>query len=219
MIHGGPGCSCREETEDSNQPGYWLTSYADPQSQLHYFQHIKSVESFNASNDSNPSSPCLRLFRDYQSRLLSTEEILVRPTDPEEDPLEIVIALTFQSPSRLILISLISEGFNKIQLFSNVHDLGISGTLPTQEIEIPVDDLCGSIQIPLRTAKFININSLTMKLIGDSRSENCCISWIGLKGVSSGIKRQAVETVYESKPNLADHQIKETQISKNWDIS
>ena len=81
----------------------------------------------------------------------------------------------------------------------------------------------GTVDYPLRPAgPFQNISSLTIMVCdnyagtvqgdgGDHHEEDdisTLITYIGLKGRGTGSKRQAVETVYESRGMKKDHQVK-----------
>ena len=86
---------------------------------------------------------------------------------------------------------------------------------PAQQLELlPPDhmpDAAGTIDYPCRPAgKFSNISSLTIFFVdnydasGDQGTE---ITHVGLKGKGHGVRRQAVETVYEAQAMPKDHHV------------
>jgi hypothetical protein len=95
----------------------------------------------------------------------------------------------------------------------------------TMELELlpPIHFTEGTIDYPLRPAgKFSNISSIQLffldnydtpssSIYGEDNDERdtvaTSITYIGLKGFGTNIKRQAVETVYESRPIPKDHQV------------
>ena len=76
-----------------------------------------------------------------------------------------------------------------------------------------VEDLCGACEYICRAGKFSNLLHLMIHFERDEAAEEEEMAkevfWIGLKGMPTNFKRQAVETVYESRANLADHKAHE----------
>ena len=138
-----------------------------------------------------------------------------------DDP-EIIISLALTSPTKLTSISVIggSHGSSPttVRLFAN-SDLGsfslVHDDEPTQTIEL-AEDFCGAVQYPLKVAKFSQLLTLTLHFPSSSM---LTLHWIGLKGIASGDKRQAVVTVYEARPNLSDHTIPDTLKGGSFNIS
>ena len=201
-VHGS-GCGCRNE-DQSQAGGYWLTAASIDQDSIR--------SSGTHSVDSAKS-----LFRNYSERL--DDSHLVESIDPE-DP-EIIITLSFSSPTRLTSISLIGglPPFDPrvVRLFANGQpgDFGVvQESEPTQTVEL-ASDFCGAVEYPLRVAKFSQLTSLTLHF---PAIQSVKLHWVGLKGVASGDKRQAVVAVYEAKPNVKDHSV--SDFAKGaWHIS
>ena len=70
-------------------------------------------------------------------------------------------------------------------------------------------DTDASLEYNLRASKFLNTNSLVLYFPTNFGAKKTKIDYIGLKGVATKNKRQIIETVYESKPQMKDHKVKE----------
>ena len=121
------------------------------------------------------------------------------------------MSIPFSCPVKITGITVIGgdrgKSPNKVNLFANMTDPAMAEEIePSQTIEPLVEDFCGILQYPLRVVKFGNINTLTLQFPSDQSFD---ITWIGLRGIASGDKRKAVVTVYESRPLIADHQVKD----------
>jgi hypothetical protein len=104
-----------------------------------------------------------------------------------------------------------------IKLFVNRDDIDFE---MARELEpecqlhvVPPDHFVeGTVDYPLRPAgKFRNITSLTLFVQANyDRDEDVAtiITYVGLKGKGSGLRRGTVEAVYESRGMLKDHKVK-----------
>jgi hypothetical protein len=70
-------------------------------------------------------------------------------------------------------------------------------------------DTEGILEYNLRASKFLNTNSLVFYFPTNFGAKRTKIDYIGIKGVATKNKRQIIETVYESKPQMKDHKVKE----------
>jgi len=195
----GSGCSCSDEPREVGG-GVWLVDSIDR-------------ESITASGEAVKDSARL-LFRSVDEKLDDARRC---DSGDTEDP-ELIISVALTSPTKLTAISVIG-GVNgssptSVRLFANA-ELGEFDVdrEPTQTIEL-VEDFCGVIQYPLRVAKFSQLLTLTMHFPATSP---LTLHWVGLKGIASGDKRQAVVTVYEARPNLADHKI--SDLRNRFDVT
>merc|ERR1712176_1069126 len=87
--------------------------------------------------------------------------------------------------------------------FTNVNDIEA-----TQELDL-VEDFHGAVLWPLRAAKFITVTKIALFFPSSFGGDRTRIHWIGLWGVGSAHKRQAVNCVYEAIPNASEKQIKD----------
>jgi len=199
----GSGCACSVEPREVGG-GIWLVNSIDK-------------DSIATSGEAVKDSGKL-LFRDPSEKLDDSKRC--DSGDPE-DP-EVIISISLTSPTKLTSVTVIggSNGTSpqSVRLFANadpgafniVHEID-----PTQTIDL-AEDFCGTIQYPLRVAKFSQVQTLMLHF---PASSPLTLHWIGLKGISSGDKRQAVVTVYESRPNLTDHKIPDTLKGGRSDVT
>ena len=141
---------------------------------------------------------------------------------PEDDPeLLLFIPFTESVTIQTITIRDATEGNQtaaprRIKLFANREDIDfeMARDLPAQqEMELlpPHHFAEGTINYPLRPAgRFQNISSLTIFVqsnYDDTGALGTSISYVGLKGKGTRMKRRAVDTVYESQGMLEDHKV------------
>ena len=106
----------------------------------------------------------------------------------------------------------------KLKLFANRENLDFETArdlTPEGKLDLlpPHHFVEGTIDYPLRPAgRFQNISSLTLffqdNYGGDDDDYSTVITFVGLKGKGSNVKRMAVETVYESRGMKKDHKVK-----------
>jgi hypothetical protein len=211
--HGGSGCQCEHDLA-SPAPGLeWLREYID----------INSITALNEK----VSNSARTLFRPYSDRL-SDPTVPCRLSDEDIELTEegLVIHIPFTCPVKLTGITIIGgengSSPSCVRLFANLHDCHSVNDVsePSQSIDSLVEDFCGVVEYPLRPVRFSNVNSLTLQFPHKEEVEGGRIelNWIGLKGVASGDQRKAVVTVYESRANLADHEVKENPFSVSRQI-
>ncbi|KAF9354969.1 hypothetical protein BGX34_010718 [Mortierella sp. NVP85] len=97
-----------------------------------------------------------------------------------------------------------------MKAFINRDDLDFDNaesTAPTQEWEL-VEDSHGQIaEYHTRVAKFASIRSLALYFSDNFGGDTTRISFIGLKGEFSELKRDPIITIYELQANPADHKV------------
>eukprot|EP00922_Rhytidocystis_sp_ex-Travisia-forbesii_P053628 GHVS01079595.1.p1 GENE.GHVS01079595.1~~GHVS01079595.1.p1 ORF type:complete len:106 (-),score=20.47 GHVS01079595.1:150-467(-) len=89
-----------------------------------------------------------------------------------------------------------------------------------QEVEL-VEDFHGSLEYPLKAAKLLNVNTLTLYFhgcLGGDSAECMKLFYIGLRGIGSSAQRKAVVTVYETLPNIADHEVHEDNATPHFGV-
>ncbi|KAI0249843.1 DUF1000-domain-containing protein [Lactifluus subvellereus] len=95
----------------------------------------------------------------------------------------------------------------KVALFANIDNLDFSDAQdeePLQQLDVAVGREVG--QYPLKPAKFPNVSTITLFFPASQGAETIRIYYIGFLGQWSERKQEPVITVYESQPNLADHE-------------
>jgi hypothetical protein len=209
--HGGSGCHCEHDLSTPAPGLQWLHEYID-------------IQSITALNEETSNSS-RNIFRSYSDRL-TDPAIPCRLSDEDIELTEegLVIHVPFNCPVKLTGIAIIGGDLgtspNSVRLFANIHDCHSVNDVsePSQSIETLVEDFCGVVEYPLRPVRFSNVNSLTLQFPHKEEGGRMEINWIGLKGVASGDQRKAVMTVYESRANVADHEVKDNPFSVSRQI-
>ena len=160
---------------------------------------------------------------------LHEERLSDKPSlqSPEDDP-ELLLYIPFTEAVTLQSFTIRNASSNtetasprKIKLFTNREDLDFETARempPQQALELlPPDHFVeGTIDYPCRPAgRFQNISSLTIFVesnYDDSGNSGTEITYVGLKGKGTKIKRLAVEAVYESQGMLEDHKVRGEQL-------
>jgi hypothetical protein len=155
----------------------------------------------------------------HEERLSATPSL----TSPENDP-ELLLFIPFTEAVSVQSISIRSVASQEmapprtVKIFTNRENLDfeIARELePQMQLELlpPYHFVEGSIDYPCRPAgRFQSISSLTIfvqdnyDVDGEQPTE---ITFVGLKGKGSRMKRMAVEAVYESRGMPKDHKVPE----------
>jgi PITH domain len=149
------------------------------------------------------------------------ERLSINPSlqSPDEDP-ELLLHIPFTESVTIQSISIRSMTRRDtappktIKLFTNRDDLDFETAreLPPQmslELIPPEHFVEGTIDYPVRPAgRFQNISSLTIYFTDNYDETNQLpteITFVGIKGKGTKMRRQAVETVYESQGMLSDN--------------
>jgi hypothetical protein len=154
---------------------------------------------------------------------LHEERLTAEPSlcSPQDDP-ELLLKIPFTESVTIQSISVRSCGTSdetaapkSIKLFVNRDDLDFDTARelePQAKLElVPSHHFVeGSIDYPLRPAgRFQSVSSLSIYFQDNFGDDGMAteITFVGLKGKGSNVKRQAVETVYESRGMLSDHKV------------
>jgi hypothetical protein len=199
--HGG-ACQCQHDLAAPVAGTEWLNEYMD-------------TTNITCLNEDHPGIST-RLFRPYAERLVDLEPpCTFRPEEENiyDDEQGLTISIPFSCPVKITGISVIGGDSGRhpqcLNLFANVTDASIVSEIePSQSIDPLVEDFCGAVEYPLRVVKFGNVTSLIIHFPTSQHPFH--LHWIGLRGVASGAQRKAVVTVYESRPLVADHEVRET---------
>ena len=200
------GCSCQHELAEPTPGGtVWLDQWID---------HSNT----ESCNEEVPRS-CVGLLRPYSRRLEDQVPCTLDKEEEIDEPL--LISVAFTCPVKVTGMTVIggSDGRipTKVDLYSNLASMELAHEMaPSQSIDPLVEDLCGAIEYPLRAVRFSQVTRLVLKIFGPEGFE---LNWLGFRGIASGDKREAVVTVYESRPNLADHEVKENVTMSSRHIS
>jgi len=210
----GSGCGCQHDLSQPIDGTEWLDKWID-------HDGIEVLNEFVAG------SAAKSLFRPYSERL-QDPEIPCQYKVPEDDeenlfgndtsPDCLVVSVPFTCPVKISGLCVIGGpngcSPSRVDLYSNppsidtVHEVAVS-----QSIDPLVEDFCGVVEYPLRPVKFSQVTRLVLSFPGSTPTESAVqLYWLGIKGIASGDQRRAVVTVYESRPNLSDHPVKDSNL-------
>eukprot|EP00890_Picochlorum_soloecismus_P003370 jgi/Picsp_1/4033/NSC_01545-R1_protein len=163
-------------------------------------------------NEAQPGS-CKNIFRAWDQRLDPVES----PLESEIDDPEILLHVVFTGSIKLKALTVIggSNGRSpeKLRLFANRDDLDFSVVRdmdPVQEWDL-MENENGTIEYPVKVSKFNGVHSLDLHFPSNYGADTTEIRFIAFKGEYEERRREAVNTVYESKPMPSDHQVPEEQ--------
>eukprot|EP00249_Psilotum_nudum_P032593 c48335_g1_i1 orf=178-786(+) len=150
------------------------------------------------------------VFKSWELRLDDSTGCL----ESNDDDPELLLFIPFTSDVKIKAISVIggAEGTSpsKMRAFINRDDIDFSNVrdlIPIQEWDI-AENLHGELEYQTRYARFQNVASLILHFPLNFGGNTTCISFIGLKGEATQIRRDAVTTiVYEALPNPSDHKL------------
>ena len=190
-IHGPGHCACHAEIRDTDPFGQDL------------FPYIDNGRVYCLNEETTGSAQ--QLFRPRAEKLRWDNTVRSQDGDPE-----LLVFVPFISPVKLTAICVIGGGGgstpNKVRLFSNkgLTFEDVQSADATQEFEL-LENPSGELEFSTRVSRFQSVNTLSLHFpasTGLSYNELC---YVGLKGECSGHRREAVITVYEARPVLADH--------------
>jgi hypothetical protein len=162
----------------------------------------------------------------YEDRHSEVPSLLSPAGDPE---LLLIIPFTEAVTIQAIAIRSSSSRSDaaaprKVRLFTNREDLDFETAreLPAQqELELlpPNHFVEGTIDYPMRPAgRFQNISSISIYIVNNYDEDEDApteITFIGLKGKGTNMKRRAVETVYEAQGMPKDHKVPDEFTGRN----
>ena len=183
-----------------------------------------SLSSVRALNESVPSS-IRGVFKSHEKRSTLHPSCSSNAGDPE-----LLVFVPFDYPVHVRSISVLGPSSSSsvgssprsVKLWTNRLDLDFDEARedehPAQRVEL-LDPSShehgdGTVDYPLRAAKFQNVTSLTLFFPDSFEGEQTTLLYIGFKGVATKVRREAVECVYESRSNVEDHKIGEEMKAK-----
>ncbi|KAF8822649.1 thioredoxin family Trp26 protein [Cardiosporidium cionae] len=189
----GPGCGCKHQKE-----------LLGAEFLLPFIQK----ETIRGFNEKVPGT-AKGVFKAYDSRLDESKFCDSMEGDPE-----LMISLSFISPCKISSIHLIGGDHSTyptaVKLYVDKENLDFSAlydSKPSQEISL-MEDFHGSIEYPVKVSKFANVSHLTLFFPENAGGDFTRIYYIGLRGQGSNLIRKPVITVYEARPNVADHEVR-----------
>lgn len=188
MAHSGPfRCQCGKIHADQfDGPSNDLLPYID----------LDGVVALNASEQNAGR----RVFKPYDQRL-ERDEVL----ESEEDDPQLILRIPFVCPVKIRAFTIIGGGDGtapvQAKAFINNEQLDFAdaeGTAPIQQWDLAEDPL-GVIEYPTQFSRFQNVSTLWFFVPDSHGADHTTISYLGLSGVATQHKREAVQCVYEAR--------------------
>eukprot|EP00359_Climacostomum_virens_P008068 CAMPEP_0204917250 /NCGR_PEP_ID=MMETSP1397-20131031/14880_1 /ASSEMBLY_ACC=CAM_ASM_000891 /TAXON_ID=49980 /ORGANISM="Climacostomum Climacostomum virens, Strain Stock W-24" /LENGTH=206 /DNA_ID=CAMNT_0052090037 /DNA_START=82 /DNA_END=698 /DNA_ORIENTATION=- len=196
-LHGAGRCTCHAELSDSDPFGQDLLPYIDTLNVTclneEQFGSCKSV--FKTRDD--------KLDRDKSCKSNEGDPVLLM-TVPFTCPVKlnsicVIGGLDGTSPS------LVKAYANRQYLdFASADDLP-----PTQQFEL-IENPDGSYEYSTRVSKFMNVTQLQLYFPQNYGCNFMEITYLGFKGEATGHRNEAVIAIYESRPVVSDHKVKDS---------
>ena len=130
---------------------------------------------------------------------------------------QLLMCIPFTSPVKIKSICVIGAGdienpSHMSAFVDNEHmDFdSAESTKPVQSWDLVERNPDGNVEYPCNLAKFRNVSTLWLFIDRNFGAEHTEIMYLGLKGESTKYKREAVHTVYESRPMKAAEDVKST---------
>ncbi|CDF35918.1 unnamed protein product [Chondrus crispus] len=189
--HGG-GCSHEhhdhDHGEDSGGEAWSLYEQID-------------TNALKCLNEAQPNS-LKHVLRPWHQRCDASLPMLVSDADEQ-----LLMCIPFTSPIKLKSICIIGGGDvenpAKMSAFINNETMDFGNaeqTTPVQTWELVERNVEGAVEYPTKYTKFQNVSKLWLFVSENFGAEVTRIMYIGLRGEFTKYKREAVHTVYESRP-------------------
>ncbi|KAI8323253.1 DUF1000-domain-containing protein [Martensiomyces pterosporus] len=162
------------------------------------------VDEVRCLNESEPDS-IKQVFKPWTERLDTTRYV---ESDADE---ELLVYVPFNGMVKLKSIFVWGGPTNsspsELRVFANRDDLdfdNVHETAATQEWQL-VEGAREPVEYPTRTAKFNNVRCLTLFFPRNFGADESTVYYLAFRGEWTELKENPLITVYELKPNVADH--------------
>jgi len=177
---------------------------------LYKFVNVPGLQALNAKNPE-----ALKLVLRPENEKLEREDVYVESDDDDQ----LILVLPFVGSVRLRKIIIMAAGDTcptEVRLFKNV-EVGfdnVDSLAPTQTLPLG-DDPEGELERSVMAPKWNDCRTLTMFFPGSDGGDVSRIYYIGLLGDHIKPQGQLKGVVYESKPQLKDHETRADQAGKS----
>ena len=186
MAHSGPfRCQCGK---------VHLDTYDGPSNDLLPYIDMEGVCALNEAE----KGACRGVFKPHDQRLES-EPVL----ESEEDDPQLIIHIPFVSPVKIRAITVIggSDGMAPAELRAYVNretlDFADAEQFPPVQEWTLADAPGVDLEYTTQFSRFQNVSKLSLYVRDNHGADHTAITYIGLSGVGTDHKRQAVQAVYE----------------------
>lgn len=201
----GSGHSCGAECDHSAEADVGGTEWS-----LYTRVNMDGVACLNEATASSGR----RVLRPWEKRLDRSLPILRSDCDEQ-----LLLIIPFTSPVKIKSICVIGVGGQEspaeVRAFVNREgmDFGAADSVDcVQKWELVEGNGDGAVEYPTRFSKFQNVSTLTLFFNRNYGAETTGIQYVGLKGEFTEYKREAVRSVYESRPLAAPKKMSEDQM-------
>ncbi|PXF47586.1 PITH domain-containing protein 1 [Gracilariopsis chorda] len=139
------------------------------------------------------------------------------PTLKSDADEQLLMCIPFVSPVKIKSICIIGAGGGvspshmKAYINDEVLDFSsVASKRPIQEWDLIENNIDGMVDYPTKYTRFQNVSKLWLFVDTNFGADLTEIMYIGLKGEYTKYKREAVNTVYESRPLKASEDVKNT---------
>ena len=168
-------------------------------------KHI-AVDKVRGLNTAGKPEDLRAVFKNYDNRTSDNPSV----SSYEDDP-EMIIHIPFTEQVKLRSFCIVGGGNgdapSRVKLFVNSDNLDFSDAedrKAAQEFDL-VEDFEGELWYKVNRNKFQNINSLCIYIPDNHEGDKTTISYIGLKGEGTGVKKGVVHCKYEAIASVKDH--------------
>lgn len=193
-----------EQKHDDNQDGEAWSLY-------------KQVDNNDlmALNEAEPNS-LVNVLRPWHQRCDTSLPTLRSDADEQ-----LLLKIPFVSPVGIRSFCIIGAGDREnpatVKAFVNLEVMDFStaeSAKPVQTFELVERNAEGEVEYPTKFTRFQNVHTLWLFITRNFGAPVTEIRYIGLKGIYTQYKREAVHTVYESRPSKASEDVKNTQANR-----
>lgn len=168
-----------------------------------------------ALNEAAPNS-LGNVLRPWHQRCDQSLPILQSDADEQ-----LLLKIPFVSPVSIRSMCVIGAGDVEnpatVKAFVNVEVMDFStadSSKPVQVFELVERNVDGAVEYPTKFTRFQNVSTLWLFISHNFGGDITEIRYLGFKGVYTKYKREAVHTVYESRPMKAAEDVKNSRMGR-----
>ncbi len=168
---------------------------------LYRFVNVLGLRALNATADSN-----VRRVLRPESEKMGHDELFVA-SEEEDDDAAFILVVPFLGSVRLRKVVVLAAGEScptELALFKNVEASFGGAEQPTQVLRLG-DDAEGAAELPVLAPKFNDCRTLSLRF-SNARGGTARVGYVGLLGDYLRPQARLAGVVYESAPQMKDHQ-------------
>ena len=197
MVTGGHSCGHEHDACDGHNH---ISPEAQSAQDWSLYQDVDTTR-LTCLNEASPNS-LQRVLRPWDQRTDRDLPVLSSETDQE-----LLMCIPFTSPVHIRSICIIGPGDvenpSHMKAFINKDTMDFSSASSTkalQQFDLIQSNNEGQLEYPTKYTHFQNVSKLWLYVDFNYGGDVTKIQYIGLKGVSTNYKREAVKAEYETRP-------------------